>query len=281
MFVAIFSTLACIGLVSGVPMPGQLPQASSSSLEARSYVNASISTSTVINTTRNNEILHALKDAITPEDRFNLLVPDPSDTSNITFQFVNNSVIAPTAGTIDLATVEMFPALFGSNLAMALGFVDACGLNTPHAHTRANEFLTILQGQLTSGFIMPNNPGSFGDIADANIDPDGLMGPLAQANTDLTLYQGIMYPQGVMHWQFNPTCEPALFVAAFDSNDPGRMQAGRAFFSIDSDEVINAALGDSKSIHPKNIDKIRQHLPSSYAQLISECAVKCGISTET
>ena len=51
-------------------------------------------------------------------------------------------------------------------------------------------------------------------------------GSLPVAGATLGLYQGTIYPQGEVHWQFNPECEPAVFAAAFDNRDPGRIQIG-------------------------------------------------------
>lgn len=95
----------------------------------------------------------------------------------------------------------------------------------------------------------------------------------------LTHEIGTIFPQGAVHFRFNPTCEPALFVAAIDNNDPGRIQIARNFFSVQPDAVIVAALGNTNTITPKNIDVVRQFVPSQFAVIIGSCARHCGLAT--
>lgn len=47
-------------------------------------------------------------------DRQQVLIPNPPDSTNITFQFVNVTHSAPTGGEIILNTVDNFPALIGT-----------------------------------------------------------------------------------------------------------------------------------------------------------------------
>lgn len=171
-------------------------------------------------------LISALNLATNEEDRLSILVPDSSNISNITYHFVNNTVSPPTGGTIALSSVSSFPALLTTNVAMAIGFVNPCGLNAPHSHPRANEFLTVIQNELVTGLILESNPGSNGNVV-GKAPVENANGTLPQAGTTLHLYQGTIYPQGSTHFQFNPTCEPSVFAAAFDNRDPGRVQIGK------------------------------------------------------
>ncbi|MCJ1360297.1 MAG: hypothetical protein MMC33_010302 [Icmadophila ericetorum] len=220
-------------------------------------------------------IVAALKQAGGEVDRLNILLPNPADPANITFTFINNTVSPPTGGTVALATVDVFPALVGTNVAMAIGFINACGLNVPHSHPRANEFLTVVQGKLQAGFILEGTEGGAGNVPGAN--PASLVGPLPEVNTTLTPYTGTLFPQGTVHFQFNPTCEPAVFAAAFDSNDPGRTQTARSFFSIEQDSVLRSSLGSPsvETINAKDLDSLRAHIPTAFAELIDSCVARC------
>jgi hypothetical protein len=222
--------------------------------------------------------LTALKSALVEApgygDRQAILLPNPPDASNITFTFINNTVEAGTGGTIALSTLNNFPALIGTNVAMAVGFVNPCGLNVPHSHPRANEFLTVIQGELVGGLILELNNGGFGNVVGE--DPPTL-GPIPQVNVTLSNYKGMLFPQGETHFQFNPTCEPALFAAAFDSSDPGRTQIARNFFSNLPDDVVISALGNSDSIDASQIDDLRDNIPTAFALVIDECAARCGL----
>lgn len=48
-------------------------------------------------------------------DRQQILLPNPPDSTNITYQFVNVTHSAPTGGEIVLASVDKFPALVGTS----------------------------------------------------------------------------------------------------------------------------------------------------------------------
>ena len=208
------------------------------------------------------------------QERQAILLPNPPDASNYTFQFVNNTVLPPTGGTIALSTVNNFPALIGTNVAMAIGFVNPCGLNTPHSHPRASEFLTVVQGKLVAGLVLENE----GAGGAGNLNGTDPVGPIAMVNATLSNYQGFLFPQGETHFQFNPTCEPAVFAAAFDNLDPGRTQIATNFFSEFPDDVLLAATGNNlELLDAARIDQLRDKIPQAFAELIGSCAKKCGI----
>ncbi|EMR63651.1 hypothetical protein MGN70_002113 [Eutypa lata] len=220
-------------------------------------------------------IQEALVLAPTQELRQALLLPNPPDATNYTFQFTNNTVLPPTGGTIGLATINNFPALIGTRVGMAIGFVNACGLNTPHSHPRANEFLTVVQGELVAGLVLESDPGGAGNLNGTN--PTG---PIPMVNATLSNFQGFLFPQGETHFQFNPTCEPAVFAAAFDSADPGRTQLATTFFSEFPDDVLLSATGNNlEQLDAAQIDQLRGKIPQAFAELIDSCAQKCGIPT--
>jgi hypothetical protein len=208
-------------------------------------------------------------------DREAILFPNPPDASNILFHFVDASHRPPTGGEIVLSSVDNFPALIGTNVAAAIGFVDPCGLNVPHSHPRANEFLTVVLGELVGGLVLENTTGLLGNTNGTN--PTSTV---PMVNATLTQYMGMLFPQGQVHFQFNPTCEPAVFAAAFDNADSGRTQIANTFFSIQPDDVLIAALGGNvESLNASQIDHLRGNIPDAFAELIDSCAVRCGIAS--
>lgn len=209
------------------------------------------------------------------QDREAILFPNPPDASNILYQFVDVNHQAPTGGEVVLASVDNFPALVGTKVAAAVGFIDACGLNVPHSHPRANEILTVVQGTLVGGLVLESTAGLQGDTSGTNPTD-----PLPVVNATLTNYMAMLFPQGQVHFQFNPTCEPAVFSAAFDNSDSGRIQVAQSFFSIQPDDVLIAALGgNAETLSASQIDMLRGNIPDAFADLMASCAKKCGIST--
>lgn len=49
-----------------------------------------------------------------------------------------------------------------------------------------------------------------------------------------------VFPQGAIHTEFNPQCQPAVFVAGFANEDPGVQQSAQRLFELD-DDVLEAA----------------------------------------
>lgn len=130
----VLSALLCSGAISAILL----------SEHQTPLTKASVDTAPAPGAVSAGTLLRALQAAVTEEERLNILVPDPNEMGSLTFQFVNNTVVPPNGGTVQLAAVTSFPALLGTNVAMALGFVNPCGLNVPHSHPRANEFLTMV-----------------------------------------------------------------------------------------------------------------------------------------
>lgn len=219
---------------------------------------------------------NALLLAQTETAREAILFPHPPNASNDTYQFVNDTVTPPTGGRIVLSTIDVFPALGSTGLAQAVGFVNPCGLNTPHWHPRANEFLTVVKGKLIGALILEQNGGA-GNVVGRPPPPHGA---LPQINTTLSNYTGMLFPKGLIHWQFNPECEPAIFVAGFDNHDPGRAELARGFFSVEPDEVIESDTGYTEYLTPKQIQKLRPLQTSSFTSIVASCAKRCGIPYE-
>jgi hypothetical protein len=91
----------------------------------------------------------------------------------------------------------------------------------------------------------------------------------------LQKFEGTVFPQGSIHFQFNNNCEQAVFVAGLNSDDPGTNQVAQGFFALNAD-VINAALNIPKEINGKNIEEFRKMIPANLAQNIDVCLAKCG-----
>lgn len=190
-----------------------------------------------------------------------LLTGDALRTLTV-FSF-NNAAPAPGAkgGATKAANIETFPILTGLGISTTLGFLEPCGINTPHVHPRATEFLTLVEGaNLKFGYVLEN----------------GLVG--AGQNPEiagfLNKFEGTVFPQGSIHFQFNDNCDKATFVASLNSEDPGTSQVAQNFFALNS-QIVNATLGSPKTIDGKNIEEFRKYIPANLAQDVDVCLARC------
>ena len=80
-------------------------------------------------------------------------------------------------------------------------------MNSPHTHPRASEINFSVNTTLRAGFLSENG---------ARFVP-----------VELAAGSATVFPQGVIHFEMNPSCEPAMFVAAFNNEDPGVQQVAQ------------------------------------------------------
>ncbi|KAI8938958.1 hypothetical protein NX059_004808 [Plenodomus lindquistii] len=166
-------------------------------------------------------------------------------------------------GATKAANVETFPILYDLGISTTLGFLEPCGINTPHVHPRATEFLTLVEGaNLDFGYILENG------LVKAGQNPE-IAGTLNK-------FEGTVFPKGSIHYQFNNNCDKAIFVASLSSEDPGTSQVAQGFFALNAG-VVNATLGFPKSIDGRNIEQFRGVIPANLAQDVDVCLAKCKV----
>ncbi|KAI1079464.1 RmlC-like cupin domain-containing protein [Whalleya microplaca] len=164
-------------------------------------------------------------------------------------------------GELVTANRAAFPALTGTGIGMAVGFLGPCGFNTPHVHNRATELLLVAKGRVVSEMVVEN--GVVGDGAE----------PRNIVNT-LTEMQATPYYQGALHTQYNDDCEDAVFVAPLSDEDPGVNTMAQAYFALGND-VVRAAAGNS--VDGADVDKFRGLLSTNVANGVEQCLTKCNI----
>jgi len=190
------------------------------------------------------------------------LLDEPALNDRIVFDFAAKAAAAPgsTGGEVAQANAASFPILTDFPIAVVTAFLGPCGMNTPHVHPRATEFLTLVSGQLKSGFVLEN----------------GFLPTPQQVSATLMPFQGTVYPMGSIHFQFNPTCDNSTFVSALTSNDPGTSQIAQNFFALDA-EVVGSALGLPATIGIDNLEQFRNQIPANLAREIEICAAQCHL----
>lgn len=206
----------------------------------------------------NAQLIQSLLLAPRAVDRIALL----ADDTDFKFDFLNPPPTASSSengkgGHTVRADRVTFPALIGANGATTVGFLGPCGFNTPHTHPRSAELNLVVKGRLVTQFVLEN-------------------GARTVTNTLETL-QMTPFPLGALHTEFNPDCEPAMFVAGFSNEDPGVQQEAQAFFGLQED-IVRAAVGNNFAFEGKDVAQFRHLIPVNVALGVESCLKKCKIS---
>ncbi|KZT74362.1 RmlC-like cupin [Daedalea quercina L-15889] len=216
-----------------------------------------VTTGVIAQTTTNTTFL--IEELIVAPDHVDRVADLPQD-SEFVFDFLNppaSGVVQGAAGHLVLASVSDFPALVGNGVALLAGFLGPCGMNTPHTHPRATEFLYLVNGTLQNGMI--TETGSRFIV------------------NNMTAGQAMLLPQGSIHFQFNDNCEPVQFVSALNSEDPGTLLAAQGLFGLPP-AIVAATLGE---IGVQEVASLADKIPDDVAYGSQECLTRCGISVGT
>lgn len=201
-------------------------------------------------TALNEKLIASLITAGTEVDRVNLL----NDTDFV-FDFFDPAPSSVTSsgadGIIVTARRDTFPALVGNGLAMSVGHLGPCGLNTPHFHPRATEFNLAINGTLFTGMLAENDAR----LVTNTIQPG----------------QAALFPRGAIHFEQNMGCEPVIFVAAFSDEDPGTTSIANQFFNLPAD-IVEATMGGMQS------GDLQITIPKNVAFGVQECMQRCGLN---
>lgn len=250
------ASLALLLSAAGVlAVPAPIPEAANPA-NGTNYVDQMLPPVVTPNTRANDRaLIEKLLLAPSARERLNLLnVPGDS-----VYDFTNpppNAIAQGRGGRVVVTNREVFPAVIGNGGSVSIGFLDACGLNSPHVHNRATEFNLVVKGRLVSSFIQENGVAHRQDL--------------------LGLYHMTVFPQGAIHAEYNPDCDPAVFVAAFPSEDPGVEQVAQAFFSLRPD-IASASLNGVTMLEGADIENFRDYLPDNVVVGVESCLKKCGI----
>lgn len=208
-----------------------------------------------------------VKDLLTADstvDRFTQIKEEIAEgKASIKFDFnpaANPGVTPGAGGAAFLANRVSYPAVTNLGISAATLFFAPCGLNTPHTHPRGAEFLTVAtDSNILAGFVLEN-------------------GFVAEQNATLTQYQGMVFPQGSIHWQQNLDCNPAVAIAALNSDDPGASAVAQNFLVNTNGEVTLAALGFPEQITPDNFGQFKAQIPAPFVAGVESCYKRCGFA---
>ncbi|KZV98939.1 RmlC-like cupin [Exidia glandulosa HHB12029] len=192
----------------------------------------------------------AVHNAVTALDRINIL----QDDGDFVFDFTKATKTTGAGGALIAAKADNFPALIGNGLAMTIGQMDPCSINSPHTHPRATEFLLMTKGTITAGFLAEN-------------------GARFVIN-NVTELSATIFPAGSIHFQANYGCEPAQFVAALSDEDPGTVQIAQRFFGLPPD-VVGASLG---GLGVQEVAHLAGLIPDNLIAATKDCFAHCGLT---
>jgi len=157
------------------------------------------------------------------------------------------------AGTIQPVDVVNLPSLAGQGLSYSLFTIEPCGINLPHVHPRATELLYVIGGK---------------DLRTAFVEENG--GRVIV--NDIGMGEVTFFPEGLVHYQQNLSCETVTYISALNSEDPGVITVSTQFFRLPN-EAVQGSIGQDE-------DKVQQligGLPAGPAEGHSTCMVTCGL----
>jgi len=179
-------------------------------------------------------------------------------SSNYVFDFKNAQVGVSTGngGRVVSANARNFPVLINHKIAMTVGFLEPCGINLPHIHPRATEINYAAKGDFQTGFYQENGAKFVGHIVREG--------------------QVSVFPKGAIHFEQNMGCETAMFVAAFDHEDPGTLTIADGIFSLPTD-ILAASLG---GVSEDVVTRLGSNLPRNAGFGTEECLIRCGLKPQ-
>jgi len=179
--------------------------------------------------------------------------------SDFVFNFIDPTAERTTGagGFIVAANAATFPALFGHGMAMTLGVLGPCTMNSPHTHPRATEFNVALNGSLYTGMLAENG-------ARFVVNNVGVL-------------SAAFFPRGAIHFEANLNCDPVYFIAAFNDPDPGVMQVAQRFYGLPP-AVVDVALG---GLGVQQVTTVSQAIPDNIIFAMDDCFQKCNIQKPT
>ncbi|XP_073101261.1 putative germin-like protein 2-1 [Elaeis guineensis] len=166
-------------------------------------------------------VLGSGRDNVKADDFFLSGLDKPGDTAN------------KLGSNVTLVNVEKIAGL--NTLGISLARIDFApyGLNPPHIHPRATEILTVLEGSLYVGFVTSN--------------PDNRLFTRVINKGDV-----FVFPQGLIHFQFNYVTKNAVAIAALSSQNPGVITVANAVFGskppISRDVLAKAFQAEEKTV---------------------------------
>ncbi|XP_074285813.1 putative germin-like protein 2-1 [Silene latifolia] len=115
---------------------------------------------------------------------------------------------------VTTVSATQLPGLNTLGISMARVDFGPFGLNPPHIHPRGTEVQTVLEGTLYVGFVTSNQPNGGNKFLTKMITKGDI----------------VVFPQGLIHFEFNIGNTPAVSLVSFSSQNPGVITIANATF---------------------------------------------------
>ncbi|KAL2892774.1 putative germin-like protein 2-1 [Bienertia sinuspersici] len=139
-----------------------------------------------------------------------------------------------------LVDIARFPAVNTQGVSIARVDFAPFGLNTPHLHPRGSEIFAVMEGTLYAGFVTADDK-----LYDTIIKKGDI----------------IVFPQGLVHFQFNIGKTDALAIASFGSQNPGRVNVANAVFGSNP-RILDDVLTKGFQVDEMVVEKLRSQFSS-------------------
>ncbi|CAL5021968.1 unnamed protein product [Urochloa decumbens] len=126
-----------------------------------------------------------------------------------------------------------------NTMGISLARIDYApyGLNPPHIHPRGTEILTVLEGSLYVGFVTSN--------------PDNKLFTKVLNKGDV-----FVFPEGLIHFQFNYGTKNAVALAGLSSQNPGVITVANAVFGS-TPSITDDILAKAFQVDKVTVDRIQ------------------------
>jgi len=175
------------------------------------------------------------------------------DKNDFVFDLAGSTPVSTPAGTIQPLGVSQLPSLAGQGVSYTLFNIEPCGINLPHVHPRATELLYVIHGQNLRTAFTEENGGRV-------------------IVNDISTGVATFFPEGLIHYQQNLSCEKSTYLSALNHEDPGVVTVTTQFFSL-PEEAIAGSIGEDSNVVRQLIDG----LPVGPADGRKSCMIECGL----
>ncbi|XP_060181996.1 germin-like protein subfamily 1 member 17 [Lycium barbarum] len=157
---------------------------------------------------------------------------------------IGNIVVAKYGYSVTIVGVNDMPGLNTLGISIACADFKPKGLIPLHTHPRATELITILEGTMYAGFLVPA----------ANTFKSRLFSKILNPGDVFVI------PQGLIHFQYNVGHKNATVPATFNSQNPGFVMIPSSIFASDP-PILENVLAKGFQLDKKVIEELQKKFP--------------------